>query len=496
MRQFIFDYYEQYFDEIEPLEFYRRIFPSGQLAQDDNTPAAWSLYAYHGTIIDKNIDAEHRRHRKVFDDLEEIKNVIRERRDAVLAPVLYCGMRRTDKNARYINAITLDLDGIETQENLLSLQTQIDNDMIPCPTFTVCSGNGLHLYYLLDKPVPCYRRNLALLKRYKAALTRLIWNRYVTKEYEHPQYEAVTQAMRLVGSVTKDGGTVKAYETGEPCSLGYLESFMNEHFLETMYEKGMLSLEYAKELYPDWYERRIVQRLPRGRWFCNRGLYDNWLLRIRNEKMLGHRYFCIMVLAIFAIKCGVPFEELEKDAYSLIPIFDAITEGTNAFTEYDVKCALRCYAEEYVTFPKRSIERITGLSFPIRRRNGIKQKEHLEGTRALKAIRKRNGTMHPEGRPSKEGLVLLWMHDHPEGSKSECKKDTGLSYPTIRKYWKENREQEKAAMPFEKYASYSEIMQDLANKTEEEQARFYAENEQAINKLIARIEENIKNEGR
>ena len=43
------------------------------------------------------------------------------------------------------------------------------------------------------------------------------------------------------------------------------------------------------------------------------------------------------------------------------------------------------------------------------------------------------------GRPSGSGTaqktVYEWRQQHPGGTKSHCKRETGLTYPTIRKWW-------------------------------------------------------------
>ena len=41
----------------------------------------------------------------------------------------------------------------------------------------------------------------------------------------------------------------------------------------------------------------------------------------------------------------------------------------------------------------------------------------------------------PEGRPSAEQTVRDWREQNPNGSKRQCKDETGLTYPTIRKWW-------------------------------------------------------------
>ena len=39
------------------------------------------------------------------------------------------------------------------------------------------------------------------------------------------------------------------------------------------------------------------------------------------------------------------------------------------------------------------------------------------------------------GRKSLDGIVREWRLSHPEGSKADCIRDTGLSKPTVYKWW-------------------------------------------------------------
>ena len=73
---------------------------------------------------------------------------------------------------------------------------------------------------------------------------------------------------------------------------------------------------------------------------------------------------------------------------------------------------------------------------PVNKRNWRKQEEHLGRARAVQAFDDPKGNWrNKEGRPSAQVRVYEWRQQHPEGTKSQCKKDTGLTYPTIRKWW-------------------------------------------------------------
>lgn len=54
-----------------------------------------------------------------------------------------------------------------------------------------------------------------------------------------------------------------------------------------------------------------------SKWSVKRDLYDWWKGKIIENATYGHRYFCLMCLAIFAIKCDVPEEELKLRCISV-----------------------------------------------------------------------------------------------------------------------------------------------------------------------------------
>ena len=207
--------------------------------------------------------------------------------------------------------------------------------------------------------------------------------------------------------------------------------------------KSRLSLAEAKEKYPDWYERRIIKKERRGRWTVKRDLYDWWLHRIADEIRVGHRFYGIMTLAIYAKKCGIDEDELRRDAFALLrPYDDMSVEDINRFTKDDVVCALEMFNEDYVTFPRDDIAKLSGLTMPVNKRNWRKQPVHLQGARAIQEINdKANGTNWREGngRPKGSGTaqarVYEWRQQHPEGRKADCHRETGLDPKTVRKWW-------------------------------------------------------------
>ena len=144
-----------------------------------------------------------------------------------------------------------------------------------------------------------------------------------------------------------------------------------------------------------------------------------------------------MTLAIYAKKCGIDEEELREDAFSLLKPYDDMSiEDINRFTKDDVVCALEMFNEDYVTFPRDDIAKISGLTMPVNKRNWRKQREHLQFARGVREVKGRLGdVVSGGGRPSAQCQVSEWRQQHPDGCKADCHRDTGLDPKTIRKWW-------------------------------------------------------------
>ena len=437
MRAFIADYLNRYFDELPPLDFYRSLFPIGELEErGKQEQGKYNAIAVELLPVADTDQANARRH-IITDDLRRIEDLLKSDNFIIISPISYAGKSRVAANARFIYAIAIDLDGITEEHYLADLFFQMKNGFIPQPTYTVFSGTGIHLYYQLEEPLPCFKNIVKQLAELKKALTKKIWNKYTTELYDRPQIESLFQGFRMVGGITKTGGRTRAFSTGEPVSIDYLNSFVEEKARLTEYRyKSRLTLAEAKQKYPEWYNDRIVEKKRRGVWTTKRDLFDWWVREIKSGAAVGHRYFCIMVLAIYAKKAGIDRQELEQTAFELVKPFDRLTqEQNNRFTREDVLAALEMYNDNYITFPIDSIVNLTDIPIEKNKRNYRTQTTHLEIARATKTILKRVGEMNPEGRPSKEAAVIEWRQQHPAGTKAECIAATGISKSTVYRHW-------------------------------------------------------------
>lgn len=436
MSAFILKHLENYCDEVEPMEFYRAIFPAGELEEKGKLQQG-KYNAIAVELLPKSGEKANARRHIITDDLQLLEQLQESDNFIIISPISYAGKSRQAANARFIYAIAIDLDGITEEHYLKDFFHQIEIEYIPKPTYIVFSGTGIHLYYQLEQPLPCFKNIVKQLTELKKALTKKIWNKYITSLSDKPQIESLFQGFRMAGGITKTGSRTRVFEMGQKISIEYLNEFVLDKYRMTEYQyKSNMTLKQAAAKYPEWYERRVINKQPRGTWQCKVDLYNWWYNRIYYEAAEGHRYYSIMVLAIYAKKCGVSREQLENDAFKIVEHLDILTTtDDNHFTREDVLAALEMYNDNYMTFPIDSIVNLTDIPIEKNKRNGRKQELHLKIARANKAILKEAGELERDGRPTKEKEVKEWRQQNPSGTKAACIKETGLSKGTVYKYW-------------------------------------------------------------
>ena len=427
----------------------------------------YSCWRYNPIVFIKQGKANKHRILLKNDDgesLDYIENLQLDKGDfAILSPVTYVGRNNTAQNARYLYAMAFDLDGVGIKQ-LNGLMRCVELKLIPMPNIIVSSGHGLHLYFLLRDPVPLYMKNHEVLNKLKKGLTDKIWND-LTSEDENIQYQGVLQSFRLPGTTTKFGQKIRAFHssTAPMYSIEELNGYvidskkLSKDELKQLVEGPVYNptgivLSEAKERWPEWYTSKVLQKRRIGKkWHVKRDVYDWWLRILRGTKdevKLHHRYWCIMTLVVYAVKCDIPREEVYADAISLVDKFDALTEvEDNHFTAEDVDDAMRAFDENYNTWPIDAIEKTTLIHIERGRRNGRDKYTHLKRIRAMQNVDYPKGEWR-NGNGRKKGssvtledsrcanIVKKWREEHPDSkNKSECARDTGLTRPTVRKWW-------------------------------------------------------------
>lgn len=382
----------------------------------------------------------------------------------MIAPISYAGRRRTDKNARYMYALALEIDNINPNggiEEMFYSWTRTTKPTVK-PSYVVCSGSGIHLYFVFTRPLPMYANIFKKLKEVKKHLVPRYWNNITTtmQSSKDIQWEGLCQPFRCVGSRTKQNSYVMAFKVGEKITIEYLNTFLPDDIKLDRVYKSKCTKAQAKELYPEWYQRRIVEGKERMHWNRHKPIYFNWIQKIYAGAEVGHRYNCLENLCSLAVQCNIEPEQVEKDCRELAEYLETLTKKEdNHFTEYDIMCALKTYHEPREQAYRRIIEFIskrTGIELKRNKRNGRSRFEHLQAEdfinekgrpetnlcksnreKALKYMREQKQI---PGRPKgsdKSKIVEEWQKNHPDGRKVACIHDTGLSKPTVYKFWKD-----------------------------------------------------------
>lgn len=472
----ITEFLENRYDEVEAMDFYRDIFPIGSFEKK----GVFEEGKYNGIAV--SIASGNKRVKRftVTDDLDTIEELIEGDDFCLMSPISYIGKNRKSDNARHLYALAIDVDGITDPDRMRFFLHQCEegHEMLwgvwglPKPTYLVSSGTGIHIYYVFKEPIALFPSAVKPLEDLKRRITWQAWTQGASALHDNVQYESLFQGFRMVGSITKVGTRVRAFKVGEKVDVAYLNKFVPESYQidDTLSYKSDLSLKKAKELYPDWYERRVVKKEPKGTWKNNRALFDWWYRTAGEGWLEGHRYWCIMALASYAVKCGIEYEELEEKAFSLLPVMNKNVK--EPFTEDDVIHALEAYNASYITYPIDTISERTAIKIEKNKRNGRSQKEHLKRARAVQEIDYPNGEWRKEnGRKAKKAEVYIWRQEHKNGTKAECRRDTGMSWDTVRKWWDyrptpeelkiEFYKPENEAVTAERLKKYAEIMQKL-----------------------------------
>lgn len=424
---------------------------------------------------------------KLYDLIDQSDNF------CMIAPISYAGRVRKNENARFMYALCIEVDHLEPKNGLHELIWSWKRGFkaVPEPTYIVCSGSGVHLYYVFDRPIPLWRNVFERLTEIKKHFTPFLWSKYISLASEAIQYESINQPFRCVGSRTKDNSYALAFRVGQKLTIEKLNSFLSPEMKLNRVYKAQHTLEEAKRLYPEWYQRRIEEGKDRGHYNRYKPIYFNWIRKILDKDtgaVVGKRYNCLENLCSLAVQCNIEPEQVEADCRRVAEHFEELTDSEdNHFTEYDVLCALRTYHNASEQAYRRRIEYIskkTGISLVPNRRNGRKQVVHLMGARALQDINdKVNGTNWRDGngRPDKAQQVFDYRAEHREAKKADCIRETGLAKMTVYKWWNWQPEHEKTVdeMTDEEYEElfHHEFEQEIQFETRRRNNRWSKEDQ-------------------
>lgn len=446
----IYNYVSTRYSEVSGIDFYGDIFPNCEkstcLHTDFSTPNAIFLYQ----------TTEGLRRRIMYQDtfISDYNDYVYNNPLTLCSGLSYVGRENKLQKATKMNALIFDLDSVGLREFLiLEKRWNVSSSVIrsvPKPTYVVLSGSGVHLYYLFSEPILLYPNIKIQLKSLKYDLTYRIWDFGATSKKNKIQYQSINQGFRMVGSINSkysDQRRVLAFRVGNPITINYLNKYVidknNIVDLQKPFSPTSYTKQQAKVMFPDWYERVIVRGdTSKKKWDINKkvngkdpyALY-HWWIRQANKISGGHRYYFLMCMAIYADKCNVPLEILKKDMKKIFEQVASIPHD-NQLTEEDMASALEAYSKEYYDTTIDTISYWTAVNIEKNKRNGLKQSDHIKLMNFVRDELNGNKNWRAgNGRKPQKKAVLDWRANHPEGKKADCIRDTGLSKPTVYRWW-------------------------------------------------------------
>ena len=174
---------------------------------------------------------------------------------------------------------------------------------------------------------------------------------------------------------------------------------------------------------------------------------------------VGNRYNCMCVLFADAVQCGIPYSVVYEYACSLLDALNAgVEDQKDLFTQEDIECATKYYVTDFGHFMTlERIEKMTDIKFPRNKRNGRDQETHLQkyipAMRSIGDVKdtrfgveggnKINLDGRPVGSGTAEQTVRDFLQEHPDAKKVDVIRGTGLSKPTVYKWYDKIKEEQK-----------------------------------------------------
>lgn len=369
------------------------------------------------------------------------------RNDVLMGGVTYFKQFVSKATARNIHTFIIDMDNVYSGVLLRALQhgwALESGEELPMPTYIVNSGIGLHLYFVLESPLPNYKRQTENIdKLYRALATQQTTRRV----YLRKQVQWFGQDFRMAGGCGKDMWENTAFRIGKKWKADDLAKAcgLDIHF----FAEG--------EKLPKMVKEKDQERRKRKGFYTNRKFYDYSLERCRNESVEGWRYTSMCALTVIAWKCKVPKEELEKDLLSLIPIFNK--GAIRIVKEKEVYSALKMYNEKAMETTRERLQDWQGWEYKPKtnrhygkqvfkrkkseedRRKGLKNTNlEVRGWAVRDAMYPDGEWRNKNGRPlAKQAIMDFVKEEYLKNGefpkKSEVIRATGISKPTVYKYY-------------------------------------------------------------
>ncbi|MBR3603824.1 MAG: hypothetical protein IKL48_03985 [Elusimicrobiaceae bacterium] len=351
------------------------------------------------------------------------------RNDVLLGSCTYFNNWISKKSAKELYGFIIDFDNAYSgvvQNALMNDWKGPNGEDFAKPTYIVNSGTGLHLYFVLDEPLSVYHSILENVDQvYRALAIQQSRRNYIKREVQW-----FGQDFRMAGALNKYDWENSVFRIGDKWNINDLAKNLE---IDCSFERGAnIKL----------HQKKRKRRIARNGWSTNRAFYDCALRNCREKTKEGNRYMSMCALSVIAFKCSkynhknlnpVTREELERDLLSLLPGYNK--DANRMIKEKEIYSAMKMFNNRAMLTPKARLEDWQGWKYTPIKRNGRKRADHIVVMNTMKSLKKQLGEDVKDGRPSAKEKVQQFRAEHTEATKAECIRVTGLSKPTVYKWW-------------------------------------------------------------
>lgn len=351
----------------------------------------------------------------------------RGRNDILMGGTTYFNGFISKSTAQNIYSFIVDMDNVYSGVLLRSLQHNWKletGEAVPMPTYIVNSGTGLHLYFVLEEPLPCYKSQI---KQIDQLYRRLAVIETTRRVYLRPSVQWFGQDFRMAGGCGKNGWENTVFRVGKKWNVDELARAVGLENVHFVHKRDSLSK-------PKIENKGKKKGQNRKGYYLNSRVYESSVERCRSETYEGTRYMSMCALSVLGWKCKISREKLESDLLSLIPIYNK--NARRLIRQKEIYSAMKMYNQKAMETPKLRTQDWLGWKFKGSKRNGRKRAEHIKLMNFVRdEINGNKDWRNSEGSPNKANIVRLWRKNNPERKKIDCERETGLSRHTVLKWW-------------------------------------------------------------
>ena len=345
---------------------------------------------------------------------DELIDIAHQRSDIYISMGTYFKNYLSQATLKEIHALVVDLDHI-TPSDLKQLITNIDKHHTVKPTIIMNSGQGVHLYYIFDQPVQCFKQVKSELKEMQYRLENQFINPSAAYKVDR---HSIVQSYRVTGSLTKLGDLTQAFKSGRTLSIAEVAKWLGVALKTTTNPITQQTVLKSKKTI---IAAPKVRTLPNAR----KGLYSHIYKRM-TEVEPGNRHTALLALAVAAYKCRIGKVQLEADLRTWCDYYNQ--RDTRQLTEKELTTALKFSNKKSIGVKSETLEEWLGFTFPrTTKRNGQSQVKHLAECNKIK---------HSMQSEQIKETLQQYRIQNPTASQSQIAKDLKMSRNTVVKYLK------------------------------------------------------------